>query len=110
MKNLILKLTAASFIIPVYTSANETAGMDMAVYTEYASYGFLLMLAAFFIYFLYGASHIKVYIPKPFTQKVYSFAGAGTFEKLIPALNGVYAVMIILMGLYAVSFAMQLLQ
>lgn len=108
MKNLILKLTAVSFIIPVYTSAKETTGMDMGAYAEFAFWVFLMMMAGFIIYFLYGTSQTKVYIAMPVSRQVYSLAGAG-FESFIPALNGVYAVMIILMVIFAVSFAVQLL-
>jgi hypothetical protein len=110
MNNLITKFAiAALMFLPAYAFAEDTGGMDMGVYSVYAACGFFVMVAGFFVYLIYCSTHPKIYIPKIITAPANLLQGIAGFEKLIPALNGVYYAAAALMILFAVTFIMQLL-
>ncbi len=110
MKTFIIKFViTASILLPSYSFAEGTGGMDMETYSIFFSYGFIVMVAVFFGYLIYCSTHPKTYIPKEITTAANFLQGAAGFEKIIPALNGVYYMVIVLMALYAVIFAAQLL-
>lgn len=110
MKTIVKIFTVtAAMLLPAYIFAEGTGGMDMGVYSVYAAYGFFVMVAGFFVYLIYCSTHPKIYIPKIITAPANLLQGVAGFEKLIPALNGVYYAVAALMILFAVTFIMQLL-
>ncbi len=110
MKTLSIKFVIALLgILPAYSfSAYAGGGMDMEAYSMFLSYGFFVMIAAFFGYFLYCVTHPQIYIPKQITMPVNILQDRAGFEKIIPALNRVYFTIIILLALYTAIFVVLL--
>jgi Zn-dependent protease len=94
-------------IIPAYTfSAAEQGGIDMKAYSEFAGYGFLILLAVFFSIFLYYALHPSVYIPREITVEALNSQDR---LKMQSTVNAVYYSILILMVIYAVILIIQIL-
>jgi hypothetical protein len=111
MKTLSIKFVIALIgIVPACSFAADSAeGLDMEGYSVFLSYVLLVAAAGFFGYLIYCSTHPSVYIPKQIIMPANILQGSAGFEKIIPALNGVYYTVIILMFLYAVIFFTQLL-
>jgi Zn-dependent protease len=111
MKTLSIKFVITLLgILPAYSfAADSGAGLDMKAYSVFLSYGLLVIAALFFGYLIYCSTHPSVHIPRQIIMPANILQGSAGFEKIIPALNGVYYTVIIIMVLYAVIFVTQLL-